>query len=481
MKAALYIRVSTQEQAIEGYSISSQRQKLSAYAYSQGWEIVDYYVDEGKSAKDLDRPELKRMLDDIKQHKIDVVLVYRLDRITRSVMDLYKLLGIFDKYKCKFKSATEVYDTTSATGRLFITLVASMAQWERETIAERVSMGMAEKVRKGEWHGSEAPYGFYYNSETKELLINESEAIVIRDIFSKYLEGLSDRKIAIYLNEKNIRTRKGLKWRENRIRYILTNPIYIGTLRWGVRVNREQAFQVENAVPAIIDKETFEKAQMIRNSRRRFHGRQATSDFIFSGVLKCARCGSPMKGHTHTHKWKNKRNKSYRCIKVLFNECDMPLISERIIEYQFLKAVKELIFKEIKIETKSPDQHIDKEKIIKNLQTELNKIEERRKKWQYAWVNEMIDDNQFKNRMNEELIKEQEIKRKLEDINVEIEEFEMDNELKELMSDALENWIRLDDHEKKQLIQITIAKIVVEKVPAKKVLERAKILEIEFN
>ena len=479
MKAALYIRVSTQEQAIEGYSISSQRQKLTAYSYSQGWEIVDYYVDEGKSAKDLDRPELKRMIEDIKQHKIDVVLVYRLDRITRSVMDLYELLGIFDKYHCKFKSATEVYDTTSATGRLFITLVASMAQWERETIAERVSMGMAEKVRQGEWHGSEAPYGFYYNSETKELLINESEASVIRDIFTKYLDGLSDRKIAIHLNEKNIRTRKGLKWRENRIRYILTNPIYIGNLRWGVRVNREQAFQVENAVPAIIDKETFEKAQMIRNSRRRFHGRQATSDFIFSGVLKCARCGSPMKGHTH--KWKNKRNKSYRCIKVLFNECDMPLISERIIEYQFLKAVKELIFKEIKIETKSSDQHIDKEKIIKNLQTELNKIEERRKKWQYAWVNEIIDDNQFKDRMNEELNKEQEIKRKLEDINVEIEEFEMDNELKELMSDALENWIRLDDHEKKQLIQITIAKIVVEKVPAKKVLERAKILEIEFN
>ncbi|AVO22625.1 recombinase family protein [Aeribacillus composti] len=479
MKAALYIRVSTQEQAIEGYSISSQRQKLTAYSYSQGWEIVDYYVDEGKSAKDLDRPELKRMLDDIKQHKIDVVLVYRLDRITRSVMDLYELLGIFDKYHCKFKSATEVYDTTSATGRLFITLVASMAQWERETIAERVSMGMAEKVRQGEWHGSEAPYGFYYNIETKELVIDESEAHVVRDIFTKYLDGLSDRKIAIYLNEKKVPTRKGARWRENRIRYILTNPIYIGNLRWGVRVNREQAFQVENAVPAIIDKETFEKAQMIRNSRRRFHGRQATSDFIFSGVLKCARCGSPMKGHTH--KCKNKRNKSYRCIKVLFNECDMPLISERIIEYQFLKAVKELIFKEIKIETKSSDQHIDKEKIIKNLQTELNKIEERRKKWQYAWVNEMIDDNQFKDRMNEELIKEQEIKRKLEDINVEIEEFEMDNELKELMSDALENWIRLDDHEKKQLIQIAINKIIVEKIPSNKVLERAKILEIEFN
>jgi site-specific DNA recombinase len=479
MKAALYIRVSTQEQAIEGYSISSQRQKLSAYAYSQGWEIVDYYVDEGKSAKDLDRPELKRMIEDIKQHKIDVVLVYRLDRITRSVMDLYELLGIFDKYHCKFKSATEVYDTTSATGRLFITLVASMAQWERETIAERVSMGMAEKVRQGEWHGSDPPYGYRYFPETKELLINESEASVIRDIFTKYLDGLSDRKIAIYLNEKKVPTRKGARWRENRIRYILTNPIYIGTLRWGVRTNREQAFQVENAVPAIIDKETFEKAQMIRNSRRRFHGRQATSDFIFSGVLRCARCGAPMKGHTR--KWKNKRNKSYRCINVLINECDMPLISERIIEYQFLKAAKELIFKEIKIETKSSDQHIDKEKIIKNLQTELNKIEERRKKWQYAWVNEIIDDNQFKDRMNEELIKEQEIKRKLDDINVEIDEFEMDNELKELMSDALENWIRLDDNEKKQLIQIAINKIVVEKVPAKKVLERAKILEIEFN
>jgi site-specific DNA recombinase len=149
MKVAAYIRVSTQMQVEDGYSLSAQRERLKAFAYSQGWEIVKFYVDEGLSAKDMDRPDLQRMLKGVREGIFDIVLVYKLDRLTRSVIDLDKLLTEFSKHDVMFKSSTEVYDTTTATGRLFIRLVASMAQWERENLGERVRFGMQEKARKG--------------------------------------------------------------------------------------------------------------------------------------------------------------------------------------------------------------------------------------------------------------------------------------------------------------------------------------------
>src|SRR5690606_12605563 len=116
LKTAIYIRVSTEEQAKEGYSISAQLKKLKSFCISQNWEVVDVYADEGVSAKDTNRPELQRMIQDIKNGKINGVLVYRLDRVRRAVLRVYRLLEVFEKYGCKFKSATEVYDTTTAIG-----------------------------------------------------------------------------------------------------------------------------------------------------------------------------------------------------------------------------------------------------------------------------------------------------------------------------------------------------------------------------
>lgn len=154
MKRAVdYDRVSTFEQATEGYSIASQSESNKKFIESQNWELIDRYVDDGYSAKNLNRPEMQRLIEDAQAKKFDVVVFYKLDRLVRSVSDLDKLLKIFDANNIAIRSVTEPFDTTTAMGRFLIILVAAIAQWERETISERVSLNILQKTKSGEWKG----------------------------------------------------------------------------------------------------------------------------------------------------------------------------------------------------------------------------------------------------------------------------------------------------------------------------------------
>ncbi|SES94103.1 site-specific DNA recombinase [Oceanobacillus limi] len=476
MRTALYIRVSTREQT-EGFSISAQKRQLAAYCESQGWEVVGYYVEEGVSAKNTNRPELKRMMSHIENGLIDCVLVYKLDRLTRSVLDLYNLLQKFEENNCKFKSATEVYDTTSAIGRMFITLVASFAQFERERLAERVSMGMEQMTREGKWKGGEPGYGHRYINN--EFVIVEDEASNLRLMYDWYLSGMSDNKIARELRKRNITTRGGAEWSEAHVRYSLTNPKNKGELRYGVKKGEDKQFTIEKVYPAIVSEETFDRSMEIRKSRRTFHGKQATSDYYFSGILTCSRCGKTFKGHTT--KVKGERQKSYMCLGKRDHQCDMPTISERIVEHNFLNKLNEYVFEEKRFKVNEKEvMSDDQNELIKSLKKELKKIKDRRKKWQYAWANEMLNDEEFQARMKEEQMNENDINKKLNELNIE-EPKVMDDDFIEVINNAASNWSKLEPLNKKQLIQIMIDKIIIERVESKKVLDRVNILEIVFN
>ena len=272
MAVGIYIRVSTEEQAKEGYSISAQREKLKAYCQVQDWNDFRFYVDEGISAKDTNRPQLQLMLQHIKEGMIDTVLVYRLDRLTRSVVDLYKLLEIFEKHNCTFKSATEVYDTSTAIGRLFITLVAAMAQWERENLAERVRMGQIEKARQGKY-SAKAPFGFDKGPDDR-LVINEDEKIVVLDMIEKIKEGYSIRKLADYMDNSGIPPIRGYKWHIASILDILKNPALYGAVKWRDEI-------VEGAHEGIITKEEYQHLLKLLESRQNFKKRETYSIFIF--------------------------------------------------------------------------------------------------------------------------------------------------------------------------------------------------------
>jgi len=490
MRVAVYVRVSTVEQAKEGFSIAAQKQRLQAYCESQNWDIVGYFVDEGISAKNLKRPELQRMMEFIKNGTIDTVLVYKLDRLTRSVLDLYEMLKVFDKYNTKFKSATEVYDTTSAMGRMFITLVAALAQFERENLAERVSMGMSEKARQGKWTTQRPPFGYKLN-ENRDLEVVPEEAELVNYIYETYLTK-GAKSITKILNQKllegdGIPPRKAKYWQDNGVLYILDNPIYIGTGRWHYRTHKENYFEIEGMAPPIISQELYEKVKKVRKQRSFYHPRRATSPFVFSGIAKCGKCGSFLAGKYGSGSYKGGKReqlRNYLCNNKSRGLCDAGSISEKFVEAKFLEMLESWdITKQAQEEAKNHNQeeHDHSEEITK-LRAELTTIEGRRKKWQYAWANDSISDEDFTSRMNEENTREKTIKQKLEELEGEPEKPNLDDTaIAESLSDLSSNWHAMSIPERKSFMQMFFKGFSVERVNKKRTKDSIQLKDVRLH
>ena len=203
-----YLRVSTERQADTGVSLDAQQEKARAYARLYDLDLTEMIIDAGESAKTLDRPGLQRALSMLKTGQADALLVVKLDRLTRSVVDLGKLIETyFAPGKAALMSVSEQIDTRSAAGRLVLNILASVSQWERETIGERTSVALKYKQAKGEYIGGHAPYGF--DLVDGELVRNEAEQNVIAQAKRLHAAGLSLRKIAAELDRQGIKTRRG--------------------------------------------------------------------------------------------------------------------------------------------------------------------------------------------------------------------------------------------------------------------------------
>ena len=283
---AIYIRVSTQEQAKDGYSIGEQKERLEKYTEAHDWIIYKVYTDPGFSGGSTDRPGLQHLIRDVKNKKVDKVLVYKLDRLSRSQKDtLFLIEDVFLKNDVDFVSMTENFDTSTPFGRAMIGILSVFAQLEREQIKERMQIGLDARAKEGYYHGGPyAPIGYEYKDG--DLVINEYEALQVRKIFELASTGLPIYSVYKYMRDHNY-THKYGKWRDSAVRSCLTSIIYTGKIQW-----KGEIYQGRHE--ALIDEETFDKIQdyLLTRDLGRFRKHPFQRTTLLGGIIFCGNCGA---------------------------------------------------------------------------------------------------------------------------------------------------------------------------------------------
>ena len=229
MRAAIYARVSTDDQAREGFSIPAQLKRLNAFCKAKGWSVSGEYVDDGYSGRDVNRPQYQRMMSE--RDLWDVLLVLKMDRIHRNSRNFTQMMDDLNEWKKQFSSMQEKFDTTSAMGRFVMDIIQRIAQLESEQIGERVKIGMLQKAKEASGYlGSPDPYG--YVIEDGNLRALDREAGVVPFIYHSYMLGRSLDGIARELNCRGIPSKKGGRWSKQAVSAVLRNPLYCGYARW---------------------------------------------------------------------------------------------------------------------------------------------------------------------------------------------------------------------------------------------------------
>ena len=291
-KVAIYARVSTTNQAEEGYSIDGQIDSLEKYCEAMGWDVYNKYIDAGFSGGSLKRPEMANLINDVKKGLFDTVLVYKLDRLSRNVRDtLYLIKDVFNINKIDFVSIQENIDTSSAMGTLFLTLLSAIAEFEREQIKERMQLGKLGRAKAGKsmmW--ARTSYGYDYQKETGSLTINPAQSLVVKYIFERYLAGRSITKLRDDLNEKYP---KEISWNYRAVRGILSNPVYCGYNQY-----KGQLFPGEHE--PIISEDVYKRTQeelkiRQRTAAEKTNPRPFQAKYMLSGLAQCGYCGAPLK------------------------------------------------------------------------------------------------------------------------------------------------------------------------------------------
>ena len=327
-KCGLYMRVSTEDQAREGFSLPEQKERLETFCRFKCYEIVDYYQDAGISAKTGNyRPEFERLKEDIKSKKINTIISLKLDRITRSIYDWENLITFLDENEAYLDCANDEVNTTTANGKMVARLLMSVSQNEIERTSERTKIGLAGAIKQGHIPHI-APLG--YKHENKTLVIDYSTKDVVVRIFELYSEGYSYQKISNLFNEEKVLGKDN--WRDSTIQTILENEIYKGDFVHGKRTKNPTYY--ENVVEPIISKEMWEDCQVQKKKNSRSY--QRTLTYLYLQKLKCPKCGRILGGKATTKK-NGKPYFYYYC-----NDCKISF-KENIINEYFNQFIGELV------------------------------------------------------------------------------------------------------------------------------------------
>ena len=351
---AIYTRKSTSEGLDQDFtSLDAQRESAENYINSQkheGWVALQgQYDDGGFTGANIDRPALQKLLSDIKAGGINCVIVYKVDRLSRSLMDFVQLLEFFDKNNVTFVSVTQAFNTNTSMGRLTLNILLSFAQFEREIISERTKDKMGAARKRGKWLGGRPPFGYDRDIENKKLLVNKPETDIVRKIFDLYLKDHSLLKVANILNEKGYRSRSGirkdgkpfggLKFGITQIQKIITNVLYLGKVCYAGQIYDGQQ-------EAIIDEETFKKVQekLKENRIERKVTKNTECTGLLSHLLHCKTCGSFMY-HTYTMKKPTHKYRYYVCSSAQkrgYHSCPTKSINAQAIEDAVIDSLKRM-------------------------------------------------------------------------------------------------------------------------------------------
>lgn len=388
-KVALYVRVSTTAQLEEGYSIEEQKAKLESYCDIKDWHIYKVYTDGGFSGSTTERPALEQLIKDAQSKLFDTVLVYKLDRLSRSQKDtLYLIEDIFLKNNIEFVSLLENFDTSTPFGRAVIGLLSVFAQLEREQIKERMQLGKLGRAKAGKsmmW--AKTSYGYNYNKETGSMTVNEYEALAVKEIYSSYLAGMSITKLRDKINGEYP---KQPAWSYRTIRGILANPVYCGLNQY-----KGQTFQgTHKPIISLVDFEQTQRelAKRQQTAKELSNPRPFQAKYMLSGLAQCGYCHAPLKVILGAVRKDGTRFKRYECYQrhprktrgvTVYNDnkkCDSGYYDMELLEHYVLTRIAQLQndpdkIQELFLGDTSPE--IDKQAIqkqIDNLTLKLSKL-----------------------------------------------------------------------------------------------------------
>lgn len=463
-RVAIYIRVSTEEQAKEGFSISAQRQRLMSYAESMGWDIYDIYIDEGYSGAKSERPELNRLRGDIKNKSIDLVLVWKVDRFFRNVYYLSEMLHQMDKSGVGFVSMTESFNTATPSGKAMLQMLAIFAEFERETIRERVIENLAERARQGLHHGP-VPYG-YGRDEKKNLVIIPEQAEVVIRVFELRAKGKSYNAIRKDIEKRfpdRLHTDDSSRLFHFIIR-LLENPVYTGKVTYRDKV-------LPGTHLAFISDELFKIVNTRSGSRHR------TISYLFQGMVYCGTCGSRMT--SRQKKTEYGPSKVYFCPKTKMkykpngnHTCDGKQIKEDIILNQLVAYLDKwgLALHQETAQPKEEDNTL--ESSIKQLDKKIGDLRKRKNRYFLMFEEDPDFEEEAKDRIKELTLSIRELEQQKLELESSATQAAVTTkiQLSEVKA-ALHEMKRLidisDEEELSELIRLMFDKIIVHKLDIK--------------
>ena len=456
--AGIYIRVSTFDQAREGFSLREQEERLKEFCKFKRYNIYKVYQDAGISAKNDKRPAYQEMIEDVKKGNINVIVALKLDRLTRSVYDIEKLMKFVNDYECDIDCMADESNTTTSNGRMVMRIMTSVSQNEIEKCSERTKFGMAGAIKNGHIPNRT---GLGFKRENKKLVPDPLTKDIIVRIFDLYLEGKSHQAIANIYNKEKVLGKTN--WYDSTIQKILSNELYKGDYVNGKRTKHPTYY--ENVIEPIVSKEKWESCQYQKLRNARHYERTAT--YLFTNKLKCSKCGNFLGGHATT-KTNGKKYYYYKCntCKTYFNEIDI----EKELKAFMLELAKQddLInnYYTPFIKSKLEDKTEDYKKEIKDLDKQLDRIKT-------AYIKGVVKLEDFDKEIKHieyqksDLEKRQKEQKQYEDLSFTLNDLLIIQDIQEIEfytnPDVLNNWSNKSKEDKQKIIGKYIDNITIEK------------------